>query len=97
MFTIPKTSFGQINLRAIVAGVGSQCLGCENLLQDAASRMEKDEDLKEMIWSTCCVYARWLKMAWDVKNCDRESSKISQTEQLTNVLEFHEIRMIYGR
>jgi len=29
MFTIPKTSFGQISLRAIVAGVGSQCLGCE--------------------------------------------------------------------
>jgi ferredoxin len=26
--TIPKTSFGQINFRAIVEGVGPQCLGC---------------------------------------------------------------------
>jgi len=27
MSTIPKTSISQISLRAIVAGVGSQCLG----------------------------------------------------------------------
>jgi len=27
MSTIPKTSFGQINFKTIVAGVGSQCLG----------------------------------------------------------------------
>jgi hypothetical protein len=27
MFTITKTNFGQINFRAIVAGVGSLCIG----------------------------------------------------------------------
>jgi len=27
MFTIPKTSFGQINFEATVAGVGSDCMG----------------------------------------------------------------------
>jgi hypothetical protein len=32
--------------------------------------MEKDEDLQEMIQSTHFVYARRLKMAWDVKNWD---------------------------
>jgi hypothetical protein len=32
--------------------------------------MEKDEDLQEMIQSTHFVYARPLKMAWDVKNWD---------------------------
>jgi hypothetical protein len=29
-----------------------------NVHRDAASRMEKDEDLQGMIRSTCCVYAR---------------------------------------
>jgi hypothetical protein len=42
--------------------------------------MEKDEDLQEMIESTCYVYARRLKMAWDVKNGDKKSSKVSRTE-----------------
>jgi hypothetical protein len=39
-----------------------------SVAQDAMSRMEKDEDLQEMIRSTHCVYAQQLKMAWDVKN-----------------------------
>jgi hypothetical protein len=56
--------------------------------------MEKDEDLQEMIWSTCFVYARQLKMTWNVKNWDQESTKISQTQKLTYVLDFHESRMI---
>jgi hypothetical protein len=48
-------------LGLIAWGVGS-------VAQDATSRMEKDEDLQEMIRSTRCVYARQLKKAWDVKN-----------------------------
>jgi hypothetical protein len=59
--------------------------------------MEKDEDLQEMIRSTRCVYAWWLKMGWDVKNWDQESSKANWTEQSTNVLDFHEFKMIHGR
>jgi len=33
---------------------------------------------------------------WDVKNWDRESNKASQTEQSTDVLDFHESKMIHG-
>jgi len=65
--------------------------------RDATSRMEKDEDLQRMIRFTCCVYARQLKTAWDVKNWDQESSKTSWTKQLAYVLDFHESRMIHGR
>ncbi len=36
-------------------------------------------------------------MAWDVKNWDQKSNKVSQTKQLTYVLDFHEHRMIHGR
>ncbi len=64
--------------------------------QDATSRIEKDEDLQGMIRSTRCVYARQLKMAWDVKNWDRKSNKTSRTKQLAS-LDFHESRMIHGR
>jgi hypothetical protein len=28
MSTITKTNFGQISFKVIVAGVGSQCMGC---------------------------------------------------------------------
>jgi hypothetical protein len=59
--------------------------------------MDKDEDLYEMIQSTQSAYAQQLKMAWDVKNWERKSTKTSQTQELTNVLNFHESRMIYGR
>jgi hypothetical protein len=41
-----------------------------SVLQDVASRMQKDEDLQGMIQFTRCVYARQLKMAWDVKYWD---------------------------
>ncbi len=72
---------------------GGAWLGGKN----AISWMEKDEDLQGMIQSTHCVYAQQLKMAWDVKNWDRESSKTSWTKQLVDVLDFHEFKMIHGR
>ncbi len=68
-----------------------------NVSQNATSQIEKDEDLQEIIRSTHCVYARRLKMAWDVKNWDQESSKATWIEQLTYVLYFHESRMVHGR
>jgi hypothetical protein len=68
-----------------------------SVLRNATSWMKKDEDLQEMIRSTHCVYAQQLKMAWDVKNWDRKSSKTSQTKQLIDVLDFHESKIIHGR
>jgi hypothetical protein len=65
--------------------------------RNATSWMKKDEDLQEMIRFTHCVYAQQLKMAWDVKNWDRKSSKTSQTKQLIDVLDFHESKIIHGR
>jgi hypothetical protein len=52
---------------------------------------------EKMIQLTRSAYARRLKMAWDVKNWDRESTKVSWTQKLTIVLDFHESRMIHGR
>jgi hypothetical protein len=77
--------------------LGLNAWGVGNVPRDATSWMDKDEDLQEMIRSTYCVYARRLKMAWDVKNWDRESNKVSRTKQLIVVLDFHESRMIHGR
>jgi hypothetical protein len=68
-----------------------------SVARNATSRMEKYEDLQKMIRSTRCVYAWQLKMAWDIKNYDRKSNKISRTKQLRDVLDFHESRMIHGR
>jgi hypothetical protein len=95
--TTPKTTFGQINFRAILKVLGFNAWGVGSVPQDATSRMEKDEDLQKMIQSTCCVYARQLKTAWDVKYWDQESSKTSRTKQLADVLDFDESKMIHGR
>jgi len=59
--------------------LGLNAWGVGSVARDAISRMEKDEDLQGMIRSTCCVYARQLKMAWDVKNWDQ--SLLKQVEQ----------------
>ncbi len=77
--------------------LGLTTWGVGNVPRDATSRMEKNEDLQEMIRSIRCVYARQLKKAWDVKNWDREFNKVSRTKQLINVLNFHEFGMIHGR
>ncbi len=60
------------------------------MLQNAASLMEKNEDLQKMIQSTHFTFARRLKMAWDVKNWSQESTKTSCTQDLTIILDFHE-------
>jgi len=57
--------------------LGLTAWGVGSVARHATSRMEKNEDLQEMIQSTCCVYARKLKKAWDIKNWDRESNKTS--------------------
>ncbi len=68
-----------------------------SVLRDVVSWMEKDEDLQKMIWSTHSTYAWQLKMAWDVKNWDQESTKANQKIKLIVVLDFYESRMIHGR
>jgi hypothetical protein len=68
-----------------------------SVARDATLRMEKNEDLQKMIRFTRCVYAQQLKKAWDVKNWDQESNKARRINELTDVLDFHESRMIHGR
>ncbi len=77
--------------------LGINAWGVDSVARDAIVRMEKDDDLQGMIRFTRCAYARLLKTAWDVKNWERESSKTSRTKQLSDVLGFHESRMIHGR
>jgi hypothetical protein len=48
--------------------LGFNAYGMGNVPQDATSRIKNNEDLQKMIRSIHCVYARQLKMAWDVKN-----------------------------
>jgi hypothetical protein len=93
----PKRALVKLASEQLLKVLGFNAWALGSVPQDAASRMEKDEDLQRMIRSTRCVYARQLKTAWDVKNWDRESSKTSRTKQLADVLDFHESRMIHGR
>jgi hypothetical protein len=57
MSTITQTNFGQISFKTNVAGVGFNVRGMGNVPRNATSRMEKDENLQEMIRSTRFTYA----------------------------------------
>jgi hypothetical protein len=66
----PKLALVKLASEQLLKVLGLNAWGMGSVPQDATSRMEKDEDLQGMIQSTHCVYARQLKMAWDVKNWD---------------------------
>jgi hypothetical protein len=50
--------------------LGLNVWGMGNVLRDATSQMEKDEDLQWMIRYTRSIYAQQLKTAWSVKIWD---------------------------
>ncbi len=83
---LPKPTLVKLISKQMLQVLGCNVWGMGNVLRNATSRMEKDENLQEMIRTTRFTYAWWLKMAWDVKNWDRKSIKASWTEELTNVL-----------
>ncbi len=93
----PKPGLVKLASEQLLKVLGLNAWGVGSVHRDAASRMEKDEDLQGIIRSTHCVYAQQLKTAWDVKYWDRESNKTSRTKQLADVLDFHESRMIHER
>jgi hypothetical protein len=66
----PKSALVKLTSEQLLKVFGLNAWGVGSVSRNAASRMEKDEDLHGMIRFTRCVYARQLKMAWDVKNWD---------------------------
>ncbi len=64
----PKQALVKLASEQLLKVLGLTALGVGSVARDATSRMEKDEDLQEMIRSIRCVYARQLKKTWDVKN-----------------------------
>jgi hypothetical protein len=64
---LPKPPLVTLASEPLLKMLGLNAWGVGSVLRDVTLRMEKDEDLQGMIRSTCCVYARQLKTAWDVK------------------------------
>ncbi len=64
----PKPTLVKLVLEQLLKVLGLNAWGVGSVSQNAISQMEKDDNLQEIIRSTRCVYARQLKMAWDVKN-----------------------------
>jgi hypothetical protein len=76
---LPKPTLVKLVLEQLLQVLGLNAWGMGSMFQGATSWMEKDENLKEMIRSICFAYAQQLKMAWDVKNWDRKSTKVNWT------------------
>jgi hypothetical protein len=85
---LPKPPLVKFASEQLLKVLDFDAWGVGSVARDAIVRMEKDDDLQGMIRSTRCAYARQLKMAWDVKNWERKSSKTSRTKQLSDVLIF---------
>ncbi len=81
-----------LTLFQLLKVLGVNAWGVGNVPWNVTSQMVKDEDLQKMIRSTRSTYAQGLKMAWDVKNWDQESIKVSSTQELTFVLDFYELK-----
>ncbi len=94
---LPKPTLVKLALQWLLQVLGLNAWGVKNMPQNATSWIEKDENLQENIWFIRFAYARQLKMAWDVKNWARVFGKANQTKELTNVLDFHESKLIHGR
>jgi hypothetical protein len=54
----PKPTLVKLVLKQLLTVLGLIAWGVGSVARDATSRVEKDEDLQEMIRSTRCVYAR---------------------------------------
>jgi hypothetical protein len=54
----PKLVLVKLDLKQLLQVLGLNAWGVGNVRQNATSRMEKDEDLQEIIRSTRCVYAQ---------------------------------------
>jgi hypothetical protein len=57
----------KLGSKQLLQVLGFNAWGIKSMLRNTTSQMEKDEDLQEIIQSTCFTYAQRLKMAWDVK------------------------------
>ncbi len=53
----PKPTLVKLALEQLLQVLGLHAWGVKNMPKDVTSRMEKDEDLQEMIRYTRCVYA----------------------------------------
>ncbi len=63
-----KPALVKLVSKQLLQVLGLNAWGVGSVPQNVTSRMEKDEDLQKMTRSTCYVYARQLKMAWDEKD-----------------------------
>jgi len=54
----PKATLVKLASKQLLQMSGFNAWGVGIVPQNVTSRMEKDEDLQEIIRSTCCVYAR---------------------------------------
>jgi hypothetical protein len=56
--TFPKPALVKLASEQLLQVLGLNARGVGNVLQNATTWMEKDEDLQEIIRSICCVYAQ---------------------------------------
>jgi len=59
-------------------------------------RLEKDENLVEIISTSKVAYAKPLKVAWGIRNWILESNKCNQAKQMDAISKYHESEVIHG-
>jgi hypothetical protein len=82
----------------ILLGIfGIPAWGVGFIPQSAWARLEKDENLVEIIWANIVVYAKPLKLAWGAWNWTLESNKRNRVKEMDAISKYHDSEIIHGR
>jgi hypothetical protein len=77
--------------------IGIPAWGLGFIPQSARARLEKVENLVEIIWASRIAYAKPLKVAWRVRNWTLESNKCNQAKEMDAIFKYHDSKIIHGR
>jgi len=67
------------------------------ILRSAFSRIEKDDDLANIIQMNIIRYAKPLRFAWGVWNWNSKSTKGKRKKEMQTVCKYHESKIIHGQ
>jgi len=76
--------------------LGIKYWGVRSIPHDGPINALKDEDLQTFIYTTQCVYAKKVKMAWDHIYWEQRCNKKIQKQQINTIIDFHGSKMIHG-
>jgi hypothetical protein len=75
--------------------IGISAWGVGFISQSAWARLEKDDNLVEVIQATIFAYAKPLKVAWGVRNWTLESNKHNHAKEMDVICKYYNFEIVH--